>query len=201
MLLVLFLIANCSLTVSLGMGLFSWLSDHRRLLMAPEEVDLADISENPYANTVILVCIDGFRPDYIESGHIPMLEYLGNINSSRDSLFMFSILALASLGYMGKMRSQFPSYTFPNHFSMVTGVHPEIHGIVNNRFHDRYLNATFSYKDLSRKDPKWWNYEPVRKYHVYTILIRPIRFGIPFKIVKITLGVQCLHGPVLKYPF
>ena len=87
---------------------------------------------------------------------------------------------------MGKMRPQFPSYTFPNHFSMVTGVHPEVHGIVNNRFFDRRLNATFSYNSDTQKDPKWWNYEPVSRpvtsYLNYLFLF--FRYGIRFRTSK-----------------
>lgn len=52
--------------------------------------------------------------------------------------------------------------TFPNHWSLVTGLYPESHGIVGNEFMDRELNDTFFYKDPARSwDSKWWKGEPI----------------------------------------
>jgi predicted AlkP superfamily pyrophosphatase or phosphodiesterase len=54
------------------------------------------------------------------------------------------------------------SVTFPNHWSLVTGLYPESHGIVGNEFIDRELNDTFFYKDPARSwDSKWWKGEPI----------------------------------------
>lgn len=59
------------------------------------------------------------------------------------------------------MRPQFPIYTFPNHFSMITGVYPDIHGMVNNQFYDPELNLSFGYNDSMPNESLFWNYEPV----------------------------------------
>jgi len=62
------------------------------------------------------------------------------------------------------MISQFPTETFPNHYSIITGLYPESHGIVANVFYDPALNATFNYKDSNCHkdvDGKWFKGEPV----------------------------------------
>lgn len=60
------------------------------------------------------------------------------------------------------MLPSFPSVTFPNHFTLVTGLHPESHGIVGNSFWDAVLEESFYYTDRSHSmQPKWWNAEPI----------------------------------------
>lgn len=60
------------------------------------------------------------------------------------------------------MIPSFPSITFPNHYTLVTGLYPESHGIVGNRFFDPTFNATFVYsKPEDNVESKWWNAEPV----------------------------------------
>ena len=61
---------------------------------------------------VILISFDGFRADYIDRGVTP--------NFSR----------LAQQGVTGSMRPSFPSKTFPNHWTLVTGLVPDHNGIV-----------------------------------------------------------------------
>lgn len=68
------------------------------------------------APVTILVSIDGFRPDYLARGVTP--------NLSR----------LAATGVSANMRPSFPSKTFPNHWTLVTGLRPDRHGIVANSF-------------------------------------------------------------------
>jgi ectonucleotide pyrophosphatase/phosphodiesterase family protein 1/3 len=86
------------------------------------------------------VSLDGFRSDYFNRGLTPYL------------------CSLASSGVRAKfLQSQFPTKTFPNHYSIVTGLYPESHGIVHNRFYDPILNDTFSIGGNSSDDPRWWN--------------------------------------------
>ncbi|KAG0173780.1 hypothetical protein DFQ29_007757 [Apophysomyces sp. BC1021] len=60
------------------------------------------------------------------------------------------------------MTPSFPSITFPNHWSIVTGLYPETHGIISNYFYDSALNDTFNYKDPTHSwDAKWWGGEPI----------------------------------------
>lgn len=72
----------------------------------------------PRAPVVILVSIDGFRADYLQRGVTP------NLNT------------LAAAGISAAMRPSFPSITFPNHYTLVTGLRPDRHGIVGNRMED-----------------------------------------------------------------
>ncbi|CAG8562613.1 4088_t:CDS:2 [Acaulospora colombiana] len=56
----------------------------------------------------------------------------------------------------------FPSVTFPNHYTIVTGLYPESHGIVGNEFYDPDLKDYFYYKDPRKSlDSKWWGGEPI----------------------------------------
>ena len=66
----------------------------------------------------ILVSIDGFRPDYRTRGVTPNLD------------------ALAASGISAAMRPSFPSKTFPNHWTLVTGLRPDRNGIVSNAMED-----------------------------------------------------------------
>lgn len=89
------------------------------------------------APVTVLVSIDGFRPDYLQRGVTP--------NLSR----------LAQDGVSASMRPSFPSKTFPNHFTLVTGLRPDRNGIIANRMEDpRKPGETFT---ASTEDPFWWN--------------------------------------------
>ncbi|TPX72476.1 hypothetical protein CcCBS67573_g05849 [Chytriomyces confervae] len=94
---------------------------------------------------VILVSLDGFRAEYLSRGLTPNLH------------------ALATSGISAAyMKPSFPSLTFPNHYTIVTGLYPESHGIVGNVFRDPKLNDTFVYVDpVKNKDGHWWGGEPL----------------------------------------
>lgn len=100
-------------------------------------------------STVILISIDGFRSEYLNRSEVPTLKRLAHQ------------LGVAAV----EMHPVFPAITFPNHFSIVTGVYPNVHGIVNNEFYDPDLKKTFNYKDPSNKESKWWKYEPVSQFY------------------------------------
>lgn len=89
------------------------------------------------APVTILVSIDGFRPDYLDRGVTPNLS------------------ELAAGGVSASMRPSFPSVTFPNHWTLVTGKVPDHHGIVGNRMEDPARpGETFT---MASDDPFWWN--------------------------------------------
>jgi predicted AlkP superfamily pyrophosphatase or phosphodiesterase len=86
---------------------------------------------------VIIVSLDGFRPDYLDRGVTPNLS------------------ALAARGVTAPMRPAFPTKTFPNHWAMVTGVRPDRNGIIGNRMEDPARpGEVFT---LASDDPFWWN--------------------------------------------
>lgn len=90
---------------------------------------------------VILISMDGFRADYLDRGITP--------NLSR----------LAAAGARGAVRPSFPSKTYPNHLTLVTGLRPNRHGLVDNVMIDPLIpGVTFTLGDRAAvKDPRWWN--------------------------------------------
>ncbi|HEY8995285.1 MAG TPA: ectonucleotide pyrophosphatase/phosphodiesterase [Lacunisphaera sp.] len=89
---------------------------------------------------LILISIDGFRWDYLQQYDVPTLR------------------ALAASGVHAKrMTPCFPTATFPSHYTLVTGLYPEHHGIVSNIFFDTALGARFVSKSAeSAGDSRWW---------------------------------------------
>lgn len=60
------------------------------------------------------------------------------------------------------MTPSFPSLTFPNHYTLVTGLYPESHGVVGNTFWDPNTSKEFYYTDPARSmQREWWNAEPL----------------------------------------
>ncbi|CBF79613.1 hypothetical protein AN7550.2 [Aspergillus nidulans FGSC A4] len=98
-----------------------------------------------FAPTTILISLDGFRADFLNRGLTPTLN------------------AFISEGVSPPyMHPSFPSVTFPNHFTLVTGLYPESHGIVGNTFWDPELQEQFYYTHPTvSMQSKWWNAEPL----------------------------------------
>jgi len=96
--------------------------------------------EKPY---VILISMDGFRWDYIYRGITP------NLNKLADE----GVHALS-------LRPSFPSKTFPNHYSIITGMYPENHGIIFNSFTNTFTGETYRIGDtISTRQSKWYKGE------------------------------------------
>ena len=94
-------------------------------------------NNKPY---VILVSLDGFRWDYLNRGLSPNLEFIRQNGTSALSL-----------------RPSFPSKTFPNHQSIITGMYIENHGIIANTFRDEFNNELYRMGDTSAvRNPRWY---------------------------------------------
>jgi predicted AlkP superfamily pyrophosphatase or phosphodiesterase len=94
---------------------------------------------------LILISFDGFRPDYLERFDLPNFKRLGQRGVRAEAMIPV-----------------FPSLTFPNHYSLVTGLYPEHHGIIENTFHDPDRNQTYSIRDQSTvTDGTWYRGEPI----------------------------------------
>lgn len=93
-----------------------------------------------FAPTTVLISLDGFRADFLRRGITPTLN------------------SFIAEGVSPKyMVPSFPSVTFPNHYTLVTGLYPESHGVVGNTFWDPELQQEFYYTDHARSmQPKWW---------------------------------------------
>ncbi|OYW27979.1 MAG: alkaline phosphatase family protein, partial [Caulobacter sp. 12-67-6] len=89
----------------------------------------------------VLVGIDGFRADYLDKGDSPTLD------------------ALAASGARGAMRPSFPTLTFPNHYTLITGKRPDRNGIVNNVMEDaQFPGVTFKMSNAQAvRDGRWWD--------------------------------------------
>jgi predicted AlkP superfamily pyrophosphatase or phosphodiesterase len=90
---------------------------------------------------LLLISIDGFRPDYLERGLTPTLVQLAREGVRAES-----------------MQPAFPSLTFPNHYTLVTGLTPDHHGIVSNTMVDPEIPGRFSLSNhIAADDQRWWN--------------------------------------------
>lgn len=89
----------------------------------------------------ILISIDGFRADYLQRGKTPTLS------------------AMAADGVHAAMHPSFPSLTFPNHYTLVTGLRPDHHGVVGNTMEDAAKPGVvfaLNKPDIAH-DPFWWD--------------------------------------------
>ena len=94
----------------------------------------------PPVHPLILISVDGMRADYLTRGHTPTLAMLAAQGVTSSA-----------------MRPSFPSLTYPNHYTLVTGLRPDRHGIVDNRMIDPGL-GTFDLAIRSAvEDARWWN--------------------------------------------
>ncbi len=99
-------------------------------------------AERPY---VVLISIDGLRHDYVE-------------RFGAKHLMHFAESGVRAT----KMMPVFPSSTFPNHYSIATGMYPKNHGILSNNFYSRERKRWYSMKDASTvTDGSWYGGEPI----------------------------------------
>jgi len=117
----------------------------RRLVLAVAllaAVTLPAVAAAAERAPVILISIDGFRADYLDRGVTPTLT------------------ALAAEGARAKvMRPSFPTNTFPNHYTLVTGLRPDHHGLTDNVMEDSARpGVTFRMSDRAQvQDRFWWD--------------------------------------------
>lgn len=98
--------------------------------------------KKPY---VILISADGFRYDYAEKYHA-------------ENLLRMSAQGVRAVA----MLPSFPSVTFPNHYTLVTGLYPSHHGLVGNSFYDPAKNASYSMSDKAKvRDSSWYGGTPL----------------------------------------
>lgn len=95
--------------------------------------------------TVILISFDGMRYDYLDRGITPNLERLARSGARAQGLIPI-----------------FPSTTFPNHYSIATGMYADRNGIANNRFLAPDIDAFYVYTDSMKvRDPRFYFGEPI----------------------------------------
>lgn len=96
---------------------------------------------------LILISLDGFRWDYCDlyPAETPQLRALIREGTTARALIPV-----------------YPTNTFPNHYSIVTGLYPARHGMINNDHFDPVLGEFFNYKNAAAVGAaKWWGGEPI----------------------------------------
>ena len=120
-------------------------------LRLPLAAQIIDVDHGPNAAAqqakpyVILVSLDGFRYDYAAKyGAINLAHVAAEGASAPDGMI-----------------PSFPSVTFPNHLTLVTGLYPEHHGIIENNFYDPARNERYASRDATVQDGTWYAGTPL----------------------------------------
>ncbi|XP_027358381.1 ectonucleotide pyrophosphatase/phosphodiesterase family member 3 [Abrus precatorius] len=93
-------------------------------------------------DVILLISSDGFRFGYQFKNPAPNIRRLIQ-NGTEAETGLIPV---------------FPTLTFPNHYSIVTGLYPPHHGIINNFFFDPFTGEKFT---MATHDPKWWLGHPL----------------------------------------
>lgn len=124
------------------------------LLAAPLALSQTILLGNGAPNTpkqekkhyVVLVSLDGFRYDYPTKWGAPHIAELARTGATAPD----------------GMLPSYPSITFPNHYTIATGLYPEHHGIVGNSFYDPARDDTYSYRNQKTStDGSWYGGVPL----------------------------------------
>lgn len=100
------------------------------------------VAPKPY---VVMLSLDGFRWDYQDKTNTPTF----------DSITRYGVKATG-------LQPTFPSKTFPNHYTIVTGLYPGNHGIISNSFYAPDLDQYYSIRDRSKvSNGKFYKGEPI----------------------------------------
>lgn len=103
------------------------------------------IAQNQKNNTTVILSLDGFRWDYPAKTSTPALNRI-----ARDGVKAVSLIP------------SFPSKTFPNHYTIATGLVPDHHGLVNNAFYYMELDKPYSLSNkVARFNPVFYGGEPI----------------------------------------
>lgn len=114
----------------------------RFLLFFLLTISCASAQETPY---VVMVSFDGFRYDYVEKYNLPNFKKLISNGAAAEALI-----------------PSFPSKTFPNHYTLVTGMYPGNHGLVDNEFYDPGQKKMYATKNrVMVEDPSFYGGTPL----------------------------------------
>ena len=103
------------------------------------------IAQGIKAQTTVILSLDGFRWDYPDKAYTPSLNRIAKEGVKAVSLI-----------------PSFPSKTFPNHYTIATGLVPDHNGLVNNAFYDPSIQKSFSIGNTSERfNPVFYGGEPI----------------------------------------
>ena len=111
-------------------------------IVVPGRANAVSQEKKPY---VIFISADGFRYDLADKYHAAHL------------------LALRAGGVAAAaMTPSYPSVTFPNHYSLATGLYPSHHGLVDNAFYDTAVHKGYTIRDrVAVSDPEFYGGTPI----------------------------------------
>lgn len=137
-------------------------------------------------NYTVIVSLDAFRWDYPDIFETPWLD------------------SIARAGVKATMSPSYPSSTFPNHYTLATGLRPDHHGIVNSSFWDRDNDVMYSMGDsTSRNVASYYGGEPIwttaQKQGLRTANLYWVGSDIPIKGVLPTSYRYWYDDPRLDY--
>lgn len=96
-----------------------------------------NIEKSPPVPLLLLISFDGFRWDYPDLYHLPHFDQLTKRGVRLENI-----------------ENSFATVTFPSHFTMITGLFEETHGIVANTIYDPTFNESVTIAGMN--DTKWW---------------------------------------------
>uniref|UniRef100_A0A8C6PHM4 Ectonucleotide pyrophosphatase/phosphodiesterase 2 n=1 Tax=Nothobranchius furzeri TaxID=105023 RepID=A0A8C6PHM4_NOTFU len=137
----------CTNYKKLCKGDTSWLQDEC------EDMRTAECPAGFVRSPLIILTVDGFRASYVKRGNAICLFVLGTCGT-----------------HAPYMRPVYPSKTFPNLYSLATGLYPESHGIVGNSMYDPTFDASFSLRSREKLNHRWWGGQPVSSRRILTML-------------------------------
>ncbi|TRY83309.1 hypothetical protein DNTS_006036 [Danionella cerebrum] len=153
-----------------------------------EEIKIQECPAGFVRAPVILLSVDGFRASYMKRGStvIPNIEKLKSCGT-----------------HSPYMRPMYPTKTYPNLYTITTGLYPESHGIVGNSMHDPGFDANFNFRGKEKLNHRWWGGQPIW----ITAMKQGVKAGSffwPFAIPverRVLTMLQWLHLPDAERPY
>ena len=108
-------------------------------------LSLPSFAQQKAKSYVVMVSFDGFRYDYAKKYPCPNLDKMAANGAMATSMY-----------------PSYPSKTFPNHYTLVTGLYPGHHGLVDNTFYDPTRNSNYSIRQRDKvEDPYYYGGLPI----------------------------------------
>jgi predicted AlkP superfamily pyrophosphatase or phosphodiesterase len=108
-------------------------------------LSFAGDGRRPYRNYVVLVSLDAFRWDYSRIYNTPNINRIATEGVKADWLV-----------------PSFPTVTFPNHYTIATGLYPDHHGLIDNNFLAPDLGLSYRMSDRAAvENPSFYGGEPI----------------------------------------
>uniref|UniRef100_A0A8C6TQ64 Ectonucleotide pyrophosphatase/phosphodiesterase family member 3 n=1 Tax=Neogobius melanostomus TaxID=47308 RepID=A0A8C6TQ64_9GOBI len=128
---------------------------------------------------LLLVSLDGWRADYLQtwSKLVPVVDKLQKCGTSTRF-----------------MQAAFPSKTFPNHWTIATGLYPESNGLIDNNMYDPDMDASFSLSSPEKDNPAWYHGQPIWHTAAYQGL-KSATFFWPGSDVKVNGSFPDIYRP------